>query len=112
MAKQEYIDKNRRWPSFMASVLLTVKIIPIPYIAGMSRSSYAIKLSRRSRTAPVLGGFVSEHFQWKGVFVFLSIFSVALPAPKNKALNPIIRPNSVWLYPKWVCIMNGADEIA
>ena len=41
--------------------------------------------------APVLGGFVSEHFQWKGVFVFLSIFSVALVA-SSKGLKETLPP--------------------
>ena len=44
-------------------------------------------------------------------FRILNFNAVIEPAPKNKALNPIIRPNSDWLYPKWVCIINGADEI-
>ena len=39
--------------------------------------------------APVLGGFVSEHFQWKGVFVFLSIFSVALVASSKGLKEPL-----------------------
>lgn len=51
-------------------------------------------------SAPVIGGFVSQHFDWKGVFVVLTAFAVILLAfsPMLKESLPAARreQGSVW----------------